>query len=72
MPVKRAARLQPIASRAPNRCDDAARHGLRNADPAAWQAQFDVIRPQRGGRGQPNMLDDHTAIDAGQRRPFEM
>lgn len=46
-----AAHRQPCAEPG----DDAARHGLRNADPAAWQAQFDVIRPQRGGGQPPNM-----------------
>ncbi len=63
-----AAHRQPCAEPG----DDAARHGLRNADPAAWQAQFDVIRPQRGGQAAAEHADDHPAIDAGQRRPFEM
>ena len=52
--------------------DDAPGHGLHYADPAAWQAQFDVIGPQCRGQAAAEHADDHPAVDAGQRRPVEM
>ena len=52
--------------------DDSPGDGLQNADPAAGEAQLDVICPQRGGETAAEHADDHHAVDTGERGALEM